>query len=206
MSSEHYGGQHDPPPSAKSARRILSRFHLWRSSNTAPQKYRSKKTQHCSWNTLLAKWLTLRYSGWGNSEYLDRFLATLSARMRQGVGELMRDFREYSRRERYSSNKRSIAIGGRQTSVNLEEPFWQGLKEIAEIRAIRLADLITEIDKDRRFANLSSTIRLFVLEHYYTLARQKQSDHAEVTGKKRGRTALSIPPTQPHGRESWAPD
>jgi hypothetical protein len=46
-------------------------FHLWRSGNTAPQKYRSKKTQHCSWNTLLAKWLTLRYSGWENSEYLN---------------------------------------------------------------------------------------------------------------------------------------
>ena len=118
----------------------------------------------------------------------------------------MRNFTEYSRREGYSSNKRSITIGGRQTSVNLEEPFWQGLKEIAEIRAIRLADLITEIDKDRRFANLSSTIRLFVLEHYYTLARQKQSDHAEVTENQRGRAALSIPPTQPHGRESWAPD
>jgi predicted DNA-binding ribbon-helix-helix protein len=126
--------------------------------------------------------------------------------MRQSVGELMRNFTEYSRREGYSSNKRSIAIGGRQTSVNLEEPFWQGLKEIAEIRAIRLTDLITVIDKDRRFANLSSAIRLFVLEHYYTLARRKQSDHGEVIADKRGRIALPIPSTQPRGRESCVPD
>ena len=118
----------------------------------------------------------------------------------------MRNLTEYSRREGYSSNKRSIAIGGRQTSVNLEEPFWQGLREIAAIRATRLTDLLTAIDKDRRFANLSSAIRLFVLEHYCTLARQKQSDHVEVTENQRGRAALSIPPTQPHGREPWAPD
>src|SRR5215471_695360 len=73
--------------------------------------------------------------------------------MRQSVGELMRNYTEYSRREGYSSNKRSIAIGGRQTSVNLEEPFWQGLREIAAARAVRLTDLIAAVDKDRRFAN-----------------------------------------------------
>jgi predicted DNA-binding ribbon-helix-helix protein len=118
----------------------------------------------------------------------------------------MRNFTEYSRREGCSSNKRSIAIGGRQTSVNLEEPFWQGLREIAATRAVRLTDLIAAIDKDRRFANLSSAIRLFVLEHYRTLARQMQNDQAAIAANKRGRTALSIASTQQHGHESWAPD
>jgi predicted DNA-binding ribbon-helix-helix protein len=90
--------------------------------------------------------------------------------------------------------------------VNLEEPFWQGLKEIAASRAVGLTDLIAAVDKDRRFANLSSAIRLFVLEYYCTLARQKQSDQAEVMANKPVRIALSIPSTQQHGRESWTPD
>jgi predicted DNA-binding ribbon-helix-helix protein len=124
----------------------------------------------------------------------------------QSVGELMRQFVEYSRREKYSSNKRSIAIGGRQTSVNLEEPFWQGLREIAATRGIRLTDLITAIDKNRRFANLSSAIRLFVLEHYCTLARQTQNHQAAVTANKPEHVALSIPSTQQNGREFWASD
>jgi predicted DNA-binding ribbon-helix-helix protein len=48
----------------------------------------------------------------------------------------------------------------------LEDAFWKGLKEIAGGRDMTLSDLVATIDTDRRHGNLSSAIRLFVLDHY----------------------------------------
>ena len=62
--------------------------------------------------------------------------------------------------------KRSIVITGRQTSVSLEDAFWEGLKDIADERQLTLSDLVGEIDAHRQNANLSSAIRLFVLGRY----------------------------------------
>jgi len=62
--------------------------------------------------------------------------------------------------------KRSIVIAGHKTSVSLEDAFWRGLKEIAGGRDVTLSDLVASIDTDRRHGNLSSAIRLFVLDHY----------------------------------------
>jgi predicted DNA-binding ribbon-helix-helix protein len=62
--------------------------------------------------------------------------------------------------------KRSIVLAGHKTSVSLEEPFWQGLKNIASNRHTTLSNLIGSIDVDRDQGNLSSALRLFVLDHY----------------------------------------
>ena len=62
--------------------------------------------------------------------------------------------------------KRSIVIAGHKTSVSLEDAFWKGLKEIADDRDVTLSDLVSLIDTDRQQGNLSSAIRLFVLDHY----------------------------------------
>ena len=62
--------------------------------------------------------------------------------------------------------KRSIYIDGHKTSVTLEDAFWQGLKEIAQARRMTMSDLIGEIDAQRQHSNLSSAIRLFVLDFY----------------------------------------
>jgi predicted DNA-binding ribbon-helix-helix protein len=64
--------------------------------------------------------------------------------------------------------KRSIVIAGHKTSVSLEDAFWKGLKEIADDRSLTLSELVSTIDTDRRHGNLSSAIRLFVLDHYRT--------------------------------------
>src|SRR5260370_40284417 len=69
--------------------------------------------------------------------------------------------------------KRSIVLAGHKTSVSLEDPFWNALKEIAGGRDSTLSDLVTIIDADRQHANLSSAIRLFVLGHY----RDQRSDY-----------------------------
>ena len=62
--------------------------------------------------------------------------------------------------------KRSIVLAGHKTSVSLEEPFYRALKDIAASRRVRLSDLIARIDTERENGNLSSAIRMFVLNHY----------------------------------------
>ena len=59
--------------------------------------------------------------------------------------------------------KRSVAIAGHRTSVSLEAPFWQALKEIACRRGASVQQLIADIDAKRGERNLSSAIRVFVL-------------------------------------------
>ena len=62
--------------------------------------------------------------------------------------------------------KRSIVIAGHKTSVSLEDAFWKGLKDIVAGRRTTLSDLVAAIDSQRRHGNLSSAIRLFVLDYY----------------------------------------
>jgi predicted DNA-binding ribbon-helix-helix protein len=64
--------------------------------------------------------------------------------------------------------KRSIVIAGHKTSVSLEGPFWSGLKEIAHGNHMTLSSMVGDIDEKRHHGNLSSAIRLFVLDHVRT--------------------------------------
>jgi predicted DNA-binding ribbon-helix-helix protein len=65
-----------------------------------------------------------------------------------------------------SSHQAVYCHRGPKTSVSLEEAFWKGLKEIAGGRAMTLSDLVAAIDAERQHGNLSSAIRLFVLNSY----------------------------------------
>jgi predicted DNA-binding ribbon-helix-helix protein len=60
--------------------------------------------------------------------------------------------------------KRSIVIAGHKTSISLEQAFWARLKDIARARGVTLSALVASIDQARGKGNLSSAIRLFVLE------------------------------------------
>lgn len=60
--------------------------------------------------------------------------------------------------------KRSVAIAGHKTSISLEEAFWTSVKEISSLRDMTVSELIGEIDKSREQGNLSSAVRLFVLD------------------------------------------
>ena len=78
--------------------------------------------------------------------------------------------------------KRSIVIASHKTSVSLEDAFWKGLKEIASGRDMTLSDLVAAIDSERQHGNLSSAIRLYVLDFY----RNQLSDHNEGRDGTRG--------------------
>jgi predicted DNA-binding ribbon-helix-helix protein len=68
--------------------------------------------------------------------------------------------------EKSSVAKRSIGFNGHKTSVSLEDEFWNALKELADKRAIKLSDLVAVVDEQRGDGNLSSALRLFVLDYY----------------------------------------
>jgi predicted DNA-binding ribbon-helix-helix protein len=75
--------------------------------------------------------------------------------------------------------KRSIIVAGHKTSVSLEDAFWNDLRNVATERDMTLSDLVSKIDSERQYGNLSSAIRLFVLDFY----RDQISQY-----EKRGRT------------------
>jgi predicted DNA-binding ribbon-helix-helix protein len=80
--------------------------------------------------------------------------------------------------------KRSIVIAGHKTSVSLEDAFWKSLKEIAGSRDVTLSDLVASIDTDRRHGNLSSAIRLFVLDHYRAQSGGDRRPMREAAGAR----------------------
>jgi predicted DNA-binding ribbon-helix-helix protein len=84
--------------------------------------------------------------------------------------------------------KRSIVVAGHKTSVSLEDAFWRGLKDIASTRGMTLSDMVAAIDSRRQHGNLSSAIRLFVLEHY------RNQSHAVAAGPGGGSQSVMASP------------
>ena len=80
--------------------------------------------------------------------------------------------------------KRSIVIAAHKTSVSLEDGFWTGLKEIAVARDMTLSDLVATIDTERHYGNLSSAIRLFVLDYYRAQANDKGGEQREAVSAR----------------------
>jgi predicted DNA-binding ribbon-helix-helix protein len=87
--------------------------------------------------------------------------------------------------------KRSIVIAGHKTSVSLEDAFWGGLKDIAASRNMTLSDLVGSIDADRRQGNLSSAIRLFVLDYYRSQLSEQSKQTNEAARDSVARQAAS---------------
>jgi predicted DNA-binding ribbon-helix-helix protein len=62
--------------------------------------------------------------------------------------------------------KHSFTIAGHKTSISLEAPFWDALKEAAQAEGIALAGLVKRIDTERGDAGLSSAVRVWVLDYF----------------------------------------
>jgi predicted DNA-binding ribbon-helix-helix protein len=89
--------------------------------------------------------------------------------------------------------KRSIMFAGHKTSVSLEDAFWEGLKEIARGRNTTLSELVAAVDSERQQGNLSSAIRLFVLDFY----RNKLADVQEGGDAPGGNLAIRAEAVMP---------
>jgi predicted DNA-binding ribbon-helix-helix protein len=75
--------------------------------------------------------------------------------------------------------KRSVVIGGRKTSISIEDLFWRSLKEIAKEQGQTLSQLVGMIKANRsENSNLSSAIRVFILSHLRDRASVRQGGDA----------------------------
>ena len=62
--------------------------------------------------------------------------------------------------------KRSFKIAGHRTSISLELPFWEALRELAARDGLSMAQLVASIDEARGRTNLSSAVRVHILAQY----------------------------------------
>lgn len=69
--------------------------------------------------------------------------------------------------------KRSFSIKGHRTSISLEAPFWDALKEAAAEDGVALSSLVAEIDSARGTSGLSSAVRIWLLDRL----RQRAKTH-----------------------------
>lgn len=65
--------------------------------------------------------------------------------------------------------KRSVVVNGHKTSVSLENEFWDALRQVAKQSNVSVARLLVEIERSRTTINLSSAIRIFLLNYFRTL-------------------------------------
>ena len=85
--------------------------------------------------------------------------------------------------------KRSIFLAGHKTSVSLEDDFWSALKEIASDRHMTLSELVGSIKAQRQHSNLSSALRLFVLDYYRSKAEKLNNEILGGQSAQRPRVA-----------------
>jgi predicted DNA-binding ribbon-helix-helix protein len=62
--------------------------------------------------------------------------------------------------------KRSFTIGGHRTSISLEAPFWDALKDIAQREGLAAAVIVQRIDRERANEGLSSAVRLWIFDYF----------------------------------------
>jgi predicted DNA-binding ribbon-helix-helix protein len=77
--------------------------------------------------------------------------------------------------------KRSVVRNGHKSSISLEDQFWDALREIAERKDMAISTLVAAIDHSRTTSNLSSAIRVYVLDHFrhHDDARDRPRSKAE---------------------------
>ena len=66
--------------------------------------------------------------------------------------------------------RRNVTIGERRTSVSLEGHVWVGLSDICQREAIGIDALCTEVDRRRLRSSMSSSLRVFLLLYFRSLA------------------------------------
>ena len=77
--------------------------------------------------------------------------------------------------------KRSVIIAGHKTSVSLEDAFWKAVKEIAIAQGTTLSNVVSSVDAERKCGNLSSGIRLFVLDFYRSRRKKEPTGQSPPT-------------------------
>ncbi|MEE8252348.1 MAG: ribbon-helix-helix domain-containing protein [Hyphomicrobium sp.] len=78
--------------------------------------------------------------------------------------------------------KRSFTIKGHRTSISVEAPFWEALRQAAAAERMTLAALVATIDAERGEAGLSSAVRVWVLDYFRKQAASSQNGARQPGG------------------------
>jgi|TARA_B110000879_G_C11151742_1_gene504970 predicted DNA-binding ribbon-helix-helix protein len=62
-------------------------------------------------------------------------------------------------------NKHTVKVNGHDTSVFIEQEFWIELKNISKLQKKSISRIVSNVDKNKKTQNLSSAIRLYLLNH-----------------------------------------
>jgi len=88
-------------------------------------------------------------------------------------------------RKNSSVIKRSVIRNGHKSSISLEDQFWDALREIADDKQVAISTLVATIDHSRTTSNLSSAIRVFVLDHFRRSGKLEPAASAASAPKNR---------------------
>jgi predicted DNA-binding ribbon-helix-helix protein len=99
--------------------------------------------------------------------------------------------------------KRSIIVAGHKTSVSLEDAFWKAVKEIATVHGTTVSNLVSSIDTKREQGNLSSAIRLFVLDFYRGQNQQSANRGRRTVSSSAARSPDATVSAFPQGKDPF---
>ena len=101
--------------------------------------------------------------------------------------------------EQNASRKRSVIVRNRRTSISLEDSFWDSLNAIVRMENITIGNFIEKIKTQRQSINLSSSLRVAVLEYYQRLASQRPEAHSNADATTQPETSCG------HGDQIQSP-
>ena len=73
------------------------------------------------------------------------------------------------------NRKRSVVVSKKRTSVSLEDSFWVSLQAIVRMEHTTIEHYIEKIERKRETPNLSSNLRIAVLEYFQQIAARSLS-------------------------------
>ena len=78
----------------------------------------------------------------------------------------------------------TVTFGSFKTSISLEDAFWIGLIKIARRQGTTASKIVQKISRERHKGNLSSAVRVFVLNRLHLQTAGRKSSR-RGRGKKR---------------------
>jgi predicted DNA-binding ribbon-helix-helix protein len=73
------------------------------------------------------------------------------------------------------NRKRSVVVSKKRTSVSLEDSFWASLQAIVRMENTTIEHYIEKIERKRETPNLSSNLRIAVLEYFQQIAARSMT-------------------------------
>ena len=103
--------------------------------------------------------------------------------------------------ESNTNRKRSVLVYKRRTSICLEDSFWYSLHAIVEIENTTVSDFVEKVAAQRNSLNLSSSLRIAVLEYFQNLAVSSIAVRADLDSAIPGQSADTNSHENAHERD-----